>query len=414
MAFEEVTDLLRDTDYTIFRQIVKKGGLVKGFCVRGQADALSKNVLQNEYALRIAPEMGAKGMTWMKVSDGKLQSNIAQFFSAEELDGIQSRFRAAEGDVLIMIADTSRDLVNRVLSQLRLHMAERLKLIPQGIYRPLWVTDFPLFESKEDGIGSQHHPFTMPDRVDFDPRNKEELLALKSRAYDLVMNGEELGGGSIRIHRMDIQKKIFEALGLGPQELENKFGFFLRALEYGAPPHGGLALGLDRVVAMILNVPSIRDVISFPKNRSAVCPMTEAPSPVDPSQMAELGLQIAGNQEGLIVGIRATPEEQKRPVAVSREKISIDEVKHVARLARLKVSNEEARSYQRELNAVLDHFEALQSLDTGEVPPMSQVLEAANVWREDRPVEKKETEPLLEAAPLREDKFYKVPRILEG
>ena len=273
---------------------------MKGFCVKGRSDALSKNVLQNEYALRIAPEMGAKGMTWMKVSDGKLQSNIAQFFSQSELEAIQSRFGAAEGDVIVMIADTSRELVNRVLSQLRLHMAERLKLIPQGEYSPLWVTDFPLFESKEDGLGSQHHPFTMPDRTDFDPRNEEELLALKSRAYDLVMNGEELGGGSIRIHRMDIQQKIFEALGLSPADLESKFGFFLRALEYGAPPHGGLALGLDRVIAMILNVPSIRDVISFPKNRSAVCPMTEAPSLVDPSQLQELGLQPSGTEESRV------------------------------------------------------------------------------------------------------------------
>jgi aspartyl-tRNA synthetase len=414
MAFEEITDLLRDTRYAIFRQILARGGLVKGFCVRGRSDALSKNVLQNEYALRIAPEMGAKGMTWMKVSEGNLQSNIAQFFSPQELEGIRSRFGAEEGDVIVMIADTSRDLVNRVLSQLRLHMAERFKLIPKGMYSPLWVTDFPLFEGKEDGLGSQHHPFTMPDRADFDPTDKKELLSLRSRAYDLVMNGEELGGGSIRIHRMDIQQKIFQALGLGPAEVENKFGFFLRALEYGPPPHGGLALGLDRVIAMILNVPSIRDVISFPKNRSAVCPMSEAPSCVDLSQLQELGLQISGSQEGRPEEVRAAAHEPRQPAPEIREKISIDEVKHVARLARLRITNEDARTYQRELNAVLDHFEALQSLDTGAVPPMSQVLKTANVWREDLPMEKKETESLLEAAPEREEKFYKVPRILEG
>ena len=291
MAFEEVTDLLQETRYGVFREVIRQGGIVKGFCVTGRAEALSKNVLQNEYALRIAPELGARGMTWMKVVDGTPQSNIVQFFSRAELDAILGRFGASDGDVLMMIADTSRDLVNRVLSSLRLHMAERLGMIPPDAYRPLWVTDFPLFEIKEGGIGSQHHPFTMPDRSDFDPANRKELANLRSRAYDLVVNGEELGGGSIRIHRMDIQRRIFEALRLSPEEIETKFGFFLRALEYGAPPHGGLALGLDRVAAMILKTSSIRDVIAFPKNRSAYCPLTEAPSWVEPVQIAELGLQ---------------------------------------------------------------------------------------------------------------------------
>lgn len=414
MAFEEITDLVQHTGYTIFRQILDHGGLVKGFCVRGRSEPLSKNVLQNEYALRIAPEMGARGMTWMKVVEGTLQSNIAQFFSAGELQRLKARFGADEGDVIVMIADTSRDLVNRVLSQLRLHMAERLGLVPAGSYRPLWVTDFPLFEAKEEGIGSQHHPFTMPDRVDFDPADTKELLGLRSRAYDLVMNGEELGGGSIRIHRMDIQRKIFQALGLSDQEVESKFGFFLKALEYGAPPHGGLALGLDRVIAMILNVASIRDVIPFPKNRSAVCPLTEAPSLVDLSQVQELGLGISHAVEGAEES--RTPEKKpaKIPISDERERISIDEVKHVARLARLKISNEDARLYRRELNAVLNHFEALQSLDTEKVPPMSHAISAANVWREDLPGEKRDPDPLLEAAPDREKNFFKVPRILEG
>jgi aspartyl-tRNA synthetase len=415
MAFEEITDLVQNTGYAIFRQILGQGGIVKGFCVRGRADALSKNVLQNEYAMKIAPEMGARGMTWMKVVDGRPQSNIAQFFSRGELEGIMGRFGTEEGDVLLMIADTSRDLVNRVLSQLRLHMAERLSLIPADKYCPLWVTDFPLFEAKEDGLSSQHHPFTMPDRDDFDPTNREELLSLRSRAYDLVMNGEELGGGSIRIHRMDIQQKIFQALGLGHRDVETKFGFFLRALEYGAPPHGGLALGLDRVIAMILKVDSIRDVISFPKNRSAVCPLTEAPSLVETCQLQELGIQSFGPHEGATDSFRASVTgREEHPPADGGDRISIEEVKHVARLARLKISTEEARAYQRELNAVLNHFETLQSLDPEETAPMSQVLKTPNVWREDRADDKKETEPLLKAAPEREKNFYRVPRILEG
>jgi aspartyl-tRNA synthetase len=169
-------------------------------------------------------------------------------------------------------------------------------LIPPNTYCPLWVTDFPLFEPTEDGVTSSHHPFTAPDRTDFDPEDREELLTLRSRAYDVVVNGEELGGGSIRIHDMNVQRRIFKALGLSQSEVEEKFGFFLDALEYGAPPHGGIALGMDRVAAMILGTSSIRDVIAFPKNRSAYCPLSKAPSRVTRSQLAELGLLNLGGE----------------------------------------------------------------------------------------------------------------------
>ena len=295
MAFEDVTDILQDTGYSIFKKIIAGKGMIKGFCVKGQAEALSKNVLQNEYALKIVPRLGARGMSWMKVADGGLQSNIVQFFSPEEQQALIERFNAQDGDVLMMIADTSRELVNHVLCSLRLHVADRLGLIPAGTYCPLWVTAFPLFELKDDQIRSQHHPFTMPDRTDFDPTDIEDLLSLNSRAYDLVINGEEVGGGSIRIHRMNIQKRIFQALGLSHEEAELKFGFFLRALEYGTPPHAGLALGMDRLIAMVLNAPSIRDVIAFPKNRRALCPLTRAPSPADMEQLMELGLDTVSD-----------------------------------------------------------------------------------------------------------------------
>ena len=292
MAFEDATDIFRDTKYSIFRQIIDKGGQIRGFAVKDPGGALSKNILQNDYAKTIVPQFGARGLTWMRVIDGKLQSNIVQFFSPREQKGLLECFEAQDGDVLMMIADESPDLVKKVLGRLRVHVAERLKLIPNDLWRPLWVTDFPLFELKDGQISSQHHPFTMPDRTDFDPKDMNALQALNSRAYDLVMNGEELGGGSIRIHRMDVQKKIFQALGLSREEADAKFGFFLKALEYGTPPHAGLALGLDRVIAMILSTSSIRDVIAFPKNRRAFCPLTEAPAMADGAQLEELGLSI--------------------------------------------------------------------------------------------------------------------------
>jgi aspartyl-tRNA synthetase len=412
MAFEEVTDILAGTEYAVFRQVLQGGGCIKGFCVKGQADSLSKNVLQNEYAMKIAPSFGARGMTWMKVVDGRLESNIVQFFSEIEQGHLKDRFHTDDGDLLIMIADPSRDLVNKVLSALRLHLAERLNLIPEDRFNPLWVTDFPLFELKDGKLGSQHHPFTMPDRIDFDPANKQECLSLKSRAYDLVMNGEELGGGSIRIHRMDIQKKIFLALELTEEELEAKFGFFLRALEYGAPPHGGLALGLDRVIAMILKASSIREVIAFPKNRSAYCPLSEAPSFVEDSQLRDLGLAIpaAGFAHEKI---SRAPFETETATSFS-ERISPDHVRHIAKLARLKLTDSEVLLYQKDLNSILEYVETLRELDAENVRPMSHVIPMKNVWREDKPGKAGKPEEILSNAPEREKDFFKVPKIIEG
>jgi aspartyl-tRNA synthetase len=290
MTFKDVADLFAHTGYSIFRQILNRGGCIKGINVKGCSGHLSKNVLQNEYAREIVPGFGAKGMTWMRVLDGELESNIVQFFSEEERRGMVQRFEAEAGDVILMIADPSWSVVCTALGQLRLHLAQRLGLIPPAVYAPVWVTDFPLFETVEDGVSACHHPFTMPDRTDFDPDNIDELLALRSRAYDLVMNGEELGGGSIRINDRNLQQRVFQALGLGEHEAAEKFGFFLKALEFGAPPHGGIALGIDRVAAMILGADSIREVIAFPKNRSAYCPLTQAPSPAAAAQLEELGL----------------------------------------------------------------------------------------------------------------------------
>ena len=415
MTFEDVTDLLANTEYSIFKQIIKKKGVIKGFCVKNMAEVLSKNVLQNEYAMKIVQSFGAKGMTWMKVIDGCLQSNIVQFFCGDEQKALIDRFRAEDGDVLMMIADTDKALVNRVLCDLRLHVANRYNLIPKDRYCPVWVTDFPLFEYKDGVIGSQHHPFTMPDRTDFDPGNLEELLSLNSRAYDLVMNGEELGGGSIRIHDMNVQKKIFTAIGLSQSEAEAKFGFFLRALEYGAPPHGGLALGIDRVISMILNTSSIRDVIAFPKNRKAFCPLTRAPNFADKSQLDELGL--AGGLKGLSQAIHDGDTDEEKTggnTSLKREKISTEEVKHVAKLARLSMSDEETEKYRNDLNSILDYVAALEDIDTTGITPMSHVLDIKNVWRDDTPVERENPLELLNNAPEREEAYYKVPKILEG
>jgi aspartyl-tRNA synthetase len=359
---------------------------------------LSKNVLQNEYAKEIAPSFGAKGMTWMRVIDGQLESNIVQFFSREEQKAVLERFGAENGDVIIMIADPSYELVTSALGQLRLHLANRLDLIPGNTFKPIWVTDFPLFQATDEGITSSHHPFTAPDRTDFDPENQEELLSLRSRAYDLVLNGEELGGGSIRINNMEIQRKIFRALGLSEEEVEEKFGFFMRALDYGAPPHGGLALGMDRVVSMILGTPSIREVIAFPKNRSAYCPLTDAPSPVARQQLEELGLlELSGGQ--------ALAE-------TVQEKDLIDTLSWVSRIgvqgherAALKDVLENAKQLAAKIN---------ERTDSGE--PLFTVAPLADRNRKDPEAKRSryaEDGEIFKNAPAVKGNFFKVSNILE-
>lgn len=290
LRFTDATDIFKYTSYGIFRQILQRGGCIKGINAKGQSEKLSKNILQNEYAKQIVPGFGAKGMTWMRMIEGRLESNIVQFFSREEQQAIIGCFDAENGDVIMMIADPSYEMVVSALGQLRLHVANQLNLIPKNAFCPVWVTDFPLFKMTEEGISSNHHPLTAPAQMEFDPTDEQQLLSLKSRAFDIVINGEELGGGSIRIHDSKMQERIFMILGLSENEIEEKFGFFLRALEYGAPPHGGIALGMDRTAAMILGSESIREVTAFPKNRSAYCPLTQAPSSVSAKQLIELEL----------------------------------------------------------------------------------------------------------------------------
>ena len=286
MNLINVTEDLRGVNYKIFNSIIANGGLIKGMNIKGQSENLSKNVLQNEWALKLIPKMGAKGMTWMRVVGDQLESNIVQFFTQEEQDRIKAKLNAEDGDILVFIADTNHNLVNEVF------VADYLNLIDQDKTCPVWVTDFPLFEKQNGELTSLHHPFTQPNEPISASMSKEEILKVNARAYDIVINGEEVGGGSIRIHDTNMQHEIFQLLGLSDEEIHEKFGFFVNALKYGAPPHGGLALGIDRLVAMILGTNSIREVIAFPKNRVAYCPLTEAPSYVSQEQLQELSLRV--------------------------------------------------------------------------------------------------------------------------
>ena len=289
LELADVTDLLRTAELRVFRQAAESGGLIKALAVP-EGSRLSRkdlDTLPDEVA-----QFGAKGIAWARMTPDGWQSPIAKFLSDEQKKGVEVATGAEVGSVVMFSADKAR-VVNDSLAHLRVTLAERLGMIPHDENALVWVTDFPLFDYSEEEQRpvAIHHPFTAPRDEDLD-KLESDPLSVRSRAYDVVWNGTELGGGSIRIHRTDVQKRVFQQLGIGEEEARSKFGFLLDALSYGAPPHGGIALGLDRLAMLLSGGSSIREVIAFPKTQRAVCPMTEAPSEVSPRQLRELGLKI--------------------------------------------------------------------------------------------------------------------------
>ncbi|HIC85112.1 MAG TPA: aspartate--tRNA ligase, partial [Desulfobacterales bacterium] len=236
---------------------------------------------------------GLGGVVWIKVIREGWQSPVKKFFSPELTKEITLRLQAAPGDLILVAAD-QEDLVLQGLGAMRVYLGQRLQLSQEGNWQFVWITEFPMFEYNEEDQRLQpvHHPFTSPFDEDIVLLNRDPLK-VRARAYDLVLNGTEIGGGSIRIHDLSLQQKIFQILGISEEEAYNKFGFFLEALKYGAPPHGGMALGFDRLVALMTGTKSIREVIAFPKTTSATCPLTDAPSPVEEGQLRELGISLS-------------------------------------------------------------------------------------------------------------------------
>ncbi len=278
----ELSEALGGSDFKVFQGVLDAGGVVRA--INAGAREMSRKDLDglNEVVQR----HGGKAVAWAFVeAEGAWRSPIAKFFSAEQLAAASALLGASEGDLLLFAADRA-PVAAAVLGALRLELAERFGLVPEGVHDVLWMVDWPMFETVEGGgLTAIHHPFTAPTGS-FDAPE-----ALRSRAYDLVLDGTEIGGGSIRIHTPDVQRQVFEVLGLGPEEAEARFGFLLDAMRYGAPPHGGIAMGIDRIVAILAGRDSIRDVIAFPKTASGGDPLTGAPAPVVAVQLRELGVQ---------------------------------------------------------------------------------------------------------------------------
>ena len=287
----QLSDLVKDSDFKVFAQAVEKGGQVKGIRVPGGATMSRKELDELTEFVAI---YGARGMAWVKMQPDGWQSPIAKFFTPEQHRAIEERMGLQQGDLAVFCADSLK-VVTDSLGNLRKEIARRTGLLNDKEYRFVWVTDFPLLEYNEEEkrFAAMHHPFTSPVPEDLEAYGESDPAKIRARAYDIVLNGVELGGGSIRIHRTDMQQRVFNLLDLDEKESRDKFGFLLDALAHGAPPHGGIALGFDRIIMLLIGTESIRDVIAFPKTQKAADLMVEAPADVDEKQLRELGIRLA-------------------------------------------------------------------------------------------------------------------------
>ncbi len=295
MELQNVTEVVKDFDFVVFKNAIENGGTVRGINAKGQGSMARKKI---DKLVDFAKDYGAKGLAYIAIhEDGTVKSSFAKFMTEEQQASLIQAMGGENGDLLLFTADKNK-VVWDVLGALRLELARQMELLDKNEYKFLWVTEFPLLEwnDEQNRFTAMHHPFTMPmeedlQYIDSDPGR------VRAKAYDIVLNGNEIGGGSVRIFNQDIQSKMFEVLGFTPEQAKEQFGFLLEAFKYGVPPHAGLAYGLDRLVMLMAKQDSIRDVIAFPKVKDASDLMTEAPSPVDAKQLDELGLEVEENAQ---------------------------------------------------------------------------------------------------------------------
>lgn len=394
----DLTQQLKGCGFSVFRKAIDEGGMVRAVNVKGHGNFTRSAI---EELTEKALKLGAKGMAWIALKDdGEPYSILTKYFSQEEFQSLLDAVDGKPGDFILFCADQF-STVCRTLGGLRLELADMLGLRKPGDYRFLIVTDFPEFEySQEEGrYLATHHPFTMPYPEDI-PYLISDPARVRAQAYDVVLNGVELGSGSMRIHQKDVQRKMFEALGFSEEQIQERFGFMVNAFQYGTPPHGGFAFGLDRLAMQMLEAESLRDVIAFPKNKDAVCPMTQAPNVVDPHQLEVLGLAALLSKEGTGKAV------QKR----QRPKIDVE---NVANLSKLLLSPEEKEAAAKDMEEIVEFANQLQAIDTENIPAAAHTAKVTNVFREDIPQTSCPRELLLENAPEQHDGCVFVPQVVE-
>ena len=398
----DLTDLAGQTDFSVFRQAVEGGGVVRALTVPGQAD-FSRTTIEEltEYAV----SEGAAGMAWIAWRpSGEVYSILTKFIDEDKMQEILDRVQASPGDFVLFSAD-SLEISRRVMGALRLRLADLLGLRDPDRFAFAVVTDFPMFEFSQEAkrYVAQHHPFTKPYPQDMEYLSSDPAR-VRSMAYDFVLNGIELGSGSIRIHQRETQTQVFKVLGLSDHEIEERFGFMLSAFQYGAPPHGGFAFGLDRLVMILSGTPSLRDVIAFPKIKDASDPMTRAPSSVDPEQLEELGIRLT-ESGGPHADIAAGAGGHRRAVEIDLEKLEAQ--------SRLRLTAGEKEEARRQLSELIALAGALDSIDTAGVPPVYTASDARNIHLTEADDCPPSREEIFQNAPAERDGFFLVPPIVE-
>lgn len=403
LKITDISELAKSCSFSVFRSVIDKGGVVRAISVPGGA-SFTRSTIEDLTASAVSA--GAKGMAWIAVKpDGELYSILTKYFKPEELNAIVKAVNAQPGDFILFCAD-KLETVRRVLCQLRLELGDMLGLRKKDDFQFLFVTDFPMFEwsDTEKRFMAMHHPFTMPYPEDLQ-YIKSDPARVRSQAYDVVLNGIELGSGSIRIHRRDVQQQMFEALGFTPEQISARFGFLVNAFRYGTPPHGGFAFGLDRLAMLLLGEDSLRQVIAFPKLKDASCPMTDAPDLVDRAQLDILGIGLL-NEENDMPAATNGAAAKKRPAA------NID-VDNVANLSKLRIAPDDKAAIKDELSAIIAFADQLTELNTDGIEPTAHVIPMQNVLRADIAKPSYSPDALLHNAPTREDDYIFVPQVVE-
>lgn len=398
----DVTDIAKKCSFSVFKNVVQSGGYVRAICVTGQAD-FTRSTIEN--LTEKAMGYGAKGMAWIAYKqNGEIYSILTKYFTEDEMKELLDAAKAKPGDFILFCAD-KLDVVRRTLGGLRLDLGDMLGLRSKNDYKFLFVIDFPQFEysEAEKRYVATHHPFTMPY-----PEDVQYLMTdpgrVRAQAYDVVLNGIELGSGSIRIHDRRVQEKMFEALGFDKKTIDERFGFMVNAFRYGTPPHGGFAFGLDRFVMLMVGADSLRDIIAFPKVKDASCPLTGAPDFVDKAQLDVLGLTESVQTEAN----SALPDQKKE------KDITID-VENIANLACLYLTDEDKISYAEDMNSIIAFADTITRVDTSNIKAKEHLIPISNVFHDDEVIiHNVERDELLAASPTKTDGYITVPRVVEN